>query len=80
MEQGCLHVNAFQSVGSPATFAIHSEWASEEAFEIHTKLAHTVHFVAEAERLLTHRIKGDRLTHLGGGPGLAPGPTSNRGG
>jgi quinol monooxygenase YgiN len=68
-EIGCLSINVFESLREPFVFAIHSEWADEASFELHTTLSHTVRFLAAAETLLTHPVQGIRLRHIGGGPG-----------
>jgi quinol monooxygenase YgiN len=65
-EPGCLSIQIFESVREPTVFAIHSEWADETAFEQHAVMPHTVRFLAAAETLLTHSVKGLRLRHIGG--------------
>jgi quinol monooxygenase YgiN len=69
-EPGCLRIDVFESVREPIEFAIYSEWADEAAFDLHAALPHTVAFIAAAEKLLTHPIKGLRLRQIGGGPGI----------
>jgi quinol monooxygenase YgiN len=68
-EPGCLSIHVFESLREPFVFAIHSEWVDEAAFELHTKLPHTVRFLAAAETLLTHAVEGLRLRQIGGGAG-----------
>ncbi len=68
-EAGCVRYEAFESVREPAVFAIHSEWADEAAFERHSRLPHTVRFVAAAERLLGRPVEGLRAREIAGGPG-----------
>lgn len=68
-ESGCLAILAFESLREPATFAIHSEWADEAAFEVHAKLPHTVRFLEAAGRLLSHAVQGVRTREIGGGKG-----------
>ncbi len=68
-EPGCIAINVFQSLREPFTFAIHSEWLDEAAFEHHAQLPHTVRFVEAASELLTHPIEGLRSNHIAGGPG-----------
>jgi len=68
-EPGCVSIRAFESLGEPALFGIHSEWTDEAAFETHAQLPHTVRFVGAAERLLTHGISGLRARQIAGGRG-----------
>lgn len=70
-EPGCVSIWAFESLREPLTFAIHSEWIDEAAFEVHAQQPHTVRFVEAAEMLLTHPIQGLRTRHLFGGAGAA---------
>src|SRR5438046_1453188 len=44
-EPGCLRMDVFESVRQPYVFAIHSEWTDEAAFELHSSLSHTTHFI-----------------------------------
>jgi quinol monooxygenase YgiN len=60
VEAGCFRMDLFESVREPTTFAIHSEWLDEAAFDLHAELPHTVHFLRAAEELLTHPIQGLR--------------------
>src|SRR5580658_5468837 len=68
-EAGCLAIRIFESLHEPFTFAIHSEWVDEAAFELHAQLPHTLRFLAAAERLLTHPVQGLRTREIGGGAG-----------
>jgi quinol monooxygenase YgiN len=68
-EPGCVAIRAFESLRDPITFAIHSEWADESAFERHGQLSHTLRFLAAAEKLLTHPVQGLRAREIGGGAG-----------
>ncbi len=68
-EAGCLAINVFQSLREPFTFAVHSEWLDEAAFEHHAQLPHTMRFVEAASKLLTHPIEGLRSHHIAGGSG-----------
>ena len=68
-EAGCLSIHAFESIREPATFAIHSEWVDEAAFDRHAQLPHTVQFLEAAEKLLTHPVAGLRSRQIGGGAG-----------
>jgi quinol monooxygenase YgiN len=69
-EAGCVDFEVFESVREPRTFAIHSEWADEAAFDLHAELPHTVRFLRAAEELLTHSVQGLRARRIGGGPGI----------
>lgn len=68
-ETGCLAIHAFESLGPPAVFAIHSEWVDEAAFEQHAQLPHTVRFIQTANELLTHPVQGLRTRWIAGGSG-----------
>ena len=68
-EPGCLGIHVFESIREPATFAIHSEWLDEAAFELHANLPHTVYFLRAVERLLPHPMLGLRARQIGGGAG-----------
>jgi quinol monooxygenase YgiN len=70
-EAGCIRLDVFESVREPIEFAIYSEWVDEPAFELHVAMPHTVAFIAAAEKLLTHPIKGFRGRQIGAGPGKA---------
>jgi len=73
-ELGCLGMQVFESLGEPWTFAIHSEWVDEAAFERHAQLPHTARFLAAAGKLLTHPVQGLRLREIAGGAGSVTGP------
>lgn len=68
-EPGCLSVEVFESLREPPMFAVYSEWVDEASFDLHVSLPHTARFLAMAETLLTHPVKGLRLRHIGGGAG-----------
>ena len=68
-EPGCVAIHVFESLHEPPTFAIHSEWIDEAAFDRHAGLAHTVRFLDAAKGLLAHPVKALRLRHLAGGSG-----------
>jgi len=70
-EPGCVEMRAFESVREPREFAIHSEWVDEAAFEVHSALAHTVRFLASAEKLLGRPVQGLRVHEIGSGEGPA---------
>jgi quinol monooxygenase YgiN len=63
-EKGCLSVHAFRSTRDPQLFYIHSRWTSEEAFEMHAILPHTVHFLARVETLIDHPLDVTRTEML----------------
>jgi quinol monooxygenase YgiN len=67
LEPGCVAIHVFESVREPRTFAIHSEWVDEAAFERHAQLPHTVQFLQAAELLLTHKVEGLRTHWIAGG-------------
>ena len=64
---GCLRLDVFESLREPVTFALHSEWVDEAAFELHAQLPHTLEFLAGAERLLGHPVKGLRTRQIAPG-------------
>ena len=68
-ESGCMAIHAYESLRSPCVFTVHSEWVDEGAFDFHAQLPHTVRFVHESEKLLTHTVQGLRTRPLGGGAG-----------
>ena len=70
-ESGCLSIEVFESLREPSVFAVFSVWVDEAAFELHATLPHTMRFLAAAETMLTHPVKGLRLRHIGGGAGAA---------
>jgi quinol monooxygenase YgiN len=63
-ELGCLEFRAFASIREPLTFAVHSEWEDEAAFELHASLPHTVKFINAAKELLAHPIEGLRAREI----------------
>jgi quinol monooxygenase YgiN len=69
-EAGCMDFEVVEAVREPWTFAIHSEWVDEAAFDFHAELPHTVRFLRAAEELLTHPVHGLRARRIGGGPGI----------
>jgi quinol monooxygenase YgiN len=71
-EPGCSSFQVFESVRAPVTFAIHSTWVDEAAFDTHARLPHTVRFIATVEPLLTHPVRGQRLRCISRGPGAVP--------
>jgi len=77
-EPGCLAIRAFQSLREPFTFAIHSEWADEAAFELHARLPHTVRFLEAAKKFLTHPVQGLRSLEIAGGAGAGAANSADR--
>lgn len=73
-EAGCLAMRVFESHREPASFAIHSEWVDEAAFDCHAGLPHTLRFLAAAGELLTHPVAGLRSREIGGGAGAGRKP------
>ena len=63
-EPGCMAIRGFESLRAPAVFWIHSEWVDEAAFDLHAQLPHTIGFLQDAERLLTHPIQGMRSREI----------------
>jgi quinol monooxygenase YgiN len=51
-EPGCVSIHGFRAKQDPRLFYIHSVWQDESAFEAHSALPHTVHFLAQMEPLL----------------------------
>ena len=64
-EADCLSIDMFESIHEPKEFSLHSVWTSEDAFMVHADLPHTLRFIEASEALLTHEIKGMRLTQIG---------------
>lgn len=55
-EAGCLNIHAFRSIQDARLFFIHSRWISEEAFETHATLPHTVRFIERVGPLIDHPL------------------------
>jgi quinol monooxygenase YgiN len=55
-EAGCLGIQTFRSIRDRRLFYIHSRWISEEAFENHATLPHTVRFIERVEPLIDHPL------------------------
>jgi quinol monooxygenase YgiN len=68
-EAGCLAIHVFESLREPFSFAIHSKWVDEAAFDLHAQLPHTVRFLGAAKELLTHPVQGLRSREIDGGAG-----------
>jgi quinol monooxygenase YgiN len=63
-EIGCVAIHVFESLREPFTFAIHSEWVDEGAFEVHARLPHTCQFLEAVGGLLGHSVKGLRAREI----------------
>ncbi len=63
-EPGCLAINAFRSTRDPRLFFIHSRWTNETAFDTHTEMPHTVHFISRVEPLIDHALDVNRTRPL----------------
>ena len=63
-EPGCLAIDAFRSTRDPRLFFIHSRWTNETAFDIHSELPHTVHFINRVEPLIEHALDVNRTRRL----------------
>jgi quinol monooxygenase YgiN len=64
-EAACISVHAFRSIRDTRLFFIHSRWVSEEAFDIHANLPHTVRFIERVEPLIDHPLDVTRSELLG---------------
>jgi quinol monooxygenase YgiN len=64
-ETGCLGIQAFRSIRDPRLFYIHSRWMSEEAFENHAALPHTIRFIESVESLIDHPLDVARTETIG---------------
>jgi quinol monooxygenase YgiN len=60
VEGGCLSYQSYRSIRDPRLFYVNSRWCSEEAFELHARLDHTVRFIARAEELADQPIEVTR--------------------
>jgi quinol monooxygenase YgiN len=50
-EPGCLSIQAFRANHDPQLIYIYSRWDSEDAFNIHVGLPHTVRFLERMDSL-----------------------------
>lgn len=64
-EKGCVQIEAFRGTRDRRLFYIHSRWGSEEVFETHAQLAHTVKFLRRAEELLEQPVEAVRTERIG---------------
>lgn len=64
-EPGCLSIHAFRSIRDARLFFIHSRWQSEEAFDSHAQLPHTVQFLKRIEALIDHALDLTRTEQIG---------------
>ena len=63
-EPGCASIHAFRGMRDAQTFYIHSKWKSEEAFDIHAKLPHTLKFVERMDALIDRPREATRTKLL----------------
>ncbi|HEY3779073.1 MAG TPA: antibiotic biosynthesis monooxygenase family protein [Rhizomicrobium sp.] len=56
-EPGCLEIHAFQSVGDPDEFYIHSHWKDTAAFEEHVRQPHTTRFCDRVDQVMDHPLR-----------------------
>ena len=63
-EPGCLAFAAFRSRRDPTLFFVQSTWTDEAAFDNHSRLPHTVAFVAEVEQLVAEPPEFVRLLQV----------------
>jgi quinol monooxygenase YgiN len=64
-EEGCLSINAFQSVRDSQLFYIHSRWKDEAAFDYHSGLPHTIRFIQRVEPLIDGPLEVTRAERIG---------------
>lgn len=64
-EPGCLGIHAYRSIRDVRLFFIHSRWKSEQAFESHARLPHTVQFLKRIETLIDHALDVTRTEQIG---------------
>ena len=64
-EAGCLSIHVFRSTRDPRLFYIHSHWRSEDAFELHASLPHTVRFLERVASLIDHPLDVTRAELIG---------------
>ena len=64
-EAPCLSIQAFRSIQDPQLLYIHSRWTSEEGFETHATLPHTVRFIERVEPLIDHPLDVARTELIG---------------
>lgn len=50
-EADCLNIHAFRGTRDARIFYIHSRWRSEQAFDAHAALPHTVRFLQQMDQL-----------------------------
>jgi quinol monooxygenase YgiN len=63
-EQGCLLIQAFESIRDPQLFYIHSRWIDEAAFDNHVEWPHTVRFAEKVQGLIDHPLEVMRTRPL----------------
>ena len=59
-EAGCAEIHGFRCTRDPRLFYIHSRWRSEEAFELHAGLPHTVRFIDKVAGLVDQPVEVTR--------------------
>jgi quinol monooxygenase YgiN len=64
-EPGCISIRAFRSTRDPRLFYIHSCWADEAAFEVHSGLPHTKYFIEQMESLIDQPLDFARTELIG---------------
>ena len=64
-EPGCLSIHAFRSIRDARLFFIHSRWQSEQAFDAHAQLPHTVQFLKRMQTLIDHALDVTRTEQIG---------------
>ena len=64
-EAGCLGIHGFRSTHDPRLFYIHSRWSSEQAFDTHATLPHTVRFIEIVQGLVDHPLDVTRAEMIG---------------
>jgi len=64
-ETGCVNIGAFRSTRDPQLFYIHSRWTSEDAFDLHAGLPHTVRFMERVKPLLDRPLDVTRSVLIG---------------
>lgn len=64
-EQDCIDIKAFRSIRDSRLFYIHSHWKSEESFEKHATMPHTVRYLSKVEKLIDHPLDVNRLEKFG---------------
>lgn len=61
-EPGCLAIDGFRSVGDERLYYVHSRWLHAAAFDEHSVLPHTVHFLETVAPLIDHPLDVTRAS------------------